>query len=139
MGNQDFNHTTFQAHLDANKLLGARCQSCGALFLPPRPLCTNCYSQDMVWEALSGEGELVAFTTIHIAPTAMIAAGYGRDNPYCSGVVHLKEGPAISAQILDVDVHDPAGIKIGLPLRVAYLERGEGEARKTYLAFRPAQ
>jgi len=136
MANHDFNHTSFQAHLNEHKLLGVRCESCGALFLPPRPLCTNCYSQEMTWEVLSGEGELVAFTTIHIAPTAMIEAGYGRDNPYCSGVVRLKEGLAISAQILDVDVQNPAGIKIGAPLRVAYLERGEGEARKTYLAFR---
>jgi len=138
MENQDFNHASFQAHLDTHKLLGTRCQSCGALYLPPRPLCTNCYSQHMAWVELSGEGELVTFTTIHIPPTAMIAAGYGRENPYCSGVVRLKEGPAISAQILDVDVQDPAGIKIGMPLRVAYLERGEGEARKTFLAFRPA-
>ncbi|HSF83632.1 MAG TPA: Zn-ribbon domain-containing OB-fold protein [Burkholderiaceae bacterium] len=136
MAIQDFNHTSFQAHLAEHKLLGARCQSCGTLYLPPRSLCANCYSQEMAWEALSGEGELVAFTTIYIAPTAMIEAGYGRDNPYCSGVVRLKEGLSISAQILDVDVSDPAQIAIGTPLQVEYLERGEGDARKTYLAFR---
>jgi uncharacterized OB-fold protein len=116
MAEQEFTHTAFQAHLDRHKLMGARCQSCGALYLPPRPMCTACYSQDMLWEELSGNGELIAFTTVHIAPTAMIAAGYGRNKPYCSGV-------------------DPMSIKIGTRLTVEYLERGEGEDKKTFLAF----
>ena len=59
------------------------------------------------WEELGGRGKLVAFTTIHIAPTAMIEAGYSRDNPYCTGIVRLAEGPAISAQILGVDPTKP--------------------------------
>lgn len=135
MAEQEFTHTAFQAHLDRHKLMGARCQSCGALYLPPRPMCTACYSQDMLWEELSGNGELIAFTTVHIAPTAMIAAGYGRNKPYCSGVVRLEEGPSISAQILGVDSSDPMSIKIGTRLTVEYLERGEGEDKKTFLAF----
>jgi uncharacterized OB-fold protein len=89
----------------------------------------------MLWEELSGNGELIAFTTVHIAPTAMIAAGYGRNKPYCSGVVRLEEGPSISAQILGVDSSDPMSIKIGTRLTVEYLERGEGEDKKTFLAF----
>ena len=137
MGKQEFNHASFQAQLNEHKLMAARCQSCGALYLPPRPMCTACYSQDMTWEELSGTGELAAFTTVHVAPTAMIAAGYGRDNPYCSGVVRLKEGPAISAQILGVDSTDPLSIQIGTRLKVEYLERGEGECKQTFLAFQP--
>ena len=89
----------------------------------------------MAWVELSGRGKLAAFTTVHIAPTAMIEAGYGRDNPYCAGIVQLDEGPAISAQILDVDASQPAKIAIGTPLEVAFVERGEGEDRHTYLAF----
>lgn len=136
MGERVFNHTGFQAFLDEGQLMGVRCRSCGALYLPPRPLCTNCYSQDLAWEPLSGEGELRAFTTIHIAPTAMLAAGYGRDNPYCSGVVQLREGPSISAQILDVDVAHPESITIGAPLTVDFTARGEGENQHARLAFR---
>ena len=136
MAEREFNHTGFQAYLDEGRLMGVRCRSCGALYLPPRPLCTNCYGQELAWEALSGEGELRAFTTIHIAPTAMIAAGYGRDKPYCSGVVQLREGPSISAQILDVDVEHPENISVGAPLKVDFLARGEGEAKRAFLAFR---
>jgi uncharacterized OB-fold protein len=126
----------FYRFLDEHKLMGSRCRSCGALYLPPRPLCTACYGEEMEWVEMAGGGKLLAFTTIHVAPTAMIEAGYGRDNPYCSGIVKLDEGPAVSAQILDVDARRPEQIAIGMPLRVAFVERGEGEERRTYLAFR---
>jgi uncharacterized OB-fold protein len=89
----------------------------------------------MSWEQVSGKGKLVAFTTIHIAPTAMIEAGYGRTNPYCTGIVQLDEGPAVSAQIMGVDPAAPAQIDIGTPVQVAFVLRGEGEAQRTYLAF----
>jgi hypothetical protein len=89
----------------------------------------------MEWAEMSGRGKLLAFATIHIAPTAMIEAGYDRKNPYCAGIVQVEEGPAISAQILGVDATQPEQIAIGTPLRVAFVERGEGEEQRTYLAF----
>jgi uncharacterized OB-fold protein len=89
----------------------------------------------MEWVEMGGSGSLLAFTTIHIAPTAMIEAGYGKDNPYCTGIVRLAEGPAISAQILGVDPRQPALIAVGTRLQVAFVERGEGDKRRTHLAF----
>ena len=136
MNNTDFTSTSFNEYLKQKKLMGVRCQSCGTLFLPPRPICTNCYGEDLSWEELSGEGELTAFTTIHIAPTAMIAAGYGRDNPYCSGIVNLKDGVSISAQILGVDVAHPENIIIGSKLEVEFLDRQVGDESQTFLAFK---
>ena len=136
MKNEDFTSTAFNDYLEQMKLMGVRCQSCGSLFLPPRPICTQCYDDKLSWEELSGEGELVAFTTIHIAPTAMIDAGYGRDNPYCSGIVKLKDGVSISAQILGVDVTHPEYIQIGTRLEVEFLSRQVGDHNRTFLAFK---
>jgi uncharacterized OB-fold protein len=132
---KEFTGTTFYKFLSAHKLMGSRCASCGALYLPPRPLCTACYSDDIVWAEMSGKGKLLAFTTVHIALTAMIEAGYGRDNPYCTGIVQLDDGPAISAQILGVDAAHPEQIAIGTLLQAVFVERGEGEEKRTYLAF----
>ncbi len=84
---------------------------------------------------MSGRGRLAAFTVVHIAPTAMIEAGYGRDNPYCVGIVQLDSGPAISAQILGVDATRPDAIQIGTPVQVAFVERGDGDGKRTLLAF----
>ena len=95
-------------------------------------------STEMEWVELSGKGKLLTFTVIYVGTSAMIAAGYDRKNPYCVGIVQTDEGPAISAQIVDLDLSHPELIQIGLPLEVIYLERGEGEAKKTFLGFKPA-
>jgi uncharacterized OB-fold protein len=135
VSDRDFSSTSFYRFLSEGRLMGSRCQACGTLHLPPRSLCPACYSGEMEWEQLDGKGKLVAFTSIYIAPTAMIAAGYGRDHPYCTGIVQLDGGPAISAQILGVDPARPEDIEIGMPLRVTYVERGEGDKQRTFLAF----
>jgi uncharacterized OB-fold protein len=89
----------------------------------------------MTWEEMGRRGRLVAFTTVHIAPTAMIEAGYDRKNPYCAGIVQLDAGPSISAQIIGVDAARPEEIQIGMPLKLAFVQRGDGEEAQTYLAF----
>jgi uncharacterized OB-fold protein len=137
MGDREFTGSSFYQFLGEDKLMGSQCQSCGTLHVPPREICPDCYGAKMEWVEMSGDGELVAFTTIHIAPTAMLEAGYDRKNPYCTGIVQLAEGPAVSAQILGVDAARPQQIQIGMPLRVAFVQRGEGEQARTYLAFEP--
>lgn len=133
-----FTHHSYQSYLDEHKLMASRCLPTGELFLPPRPICPHTFSEEMEWVALSGRGELAAFTTIHIGTTEMIAAGYDRKNPYCAGVVRLAEGPLISGQILGVDASRPEAIAIGTPLRAAFITRGEGEKQHTVLAFEVA-
>lgn len=127
------NRTSFDEYLGERRLMGSRCESCKTLYVPPRPLCPSCYGEVMAWEEMEGDGELIAFTTVHIAPTAMIEAGYDRDNPYCAGIVRLAEGPAISAQIIGLDPARPGDIEIGTPLRATYLERGN----RSFLGFEP--
>ena len=87
---------------------------------------------------MNGTGKLVAFTCISIGPPAMHAEGYDRDNPYCTGVVRLDEGPGIVARIEGVDARNPESIDIGMPVIAMYLHRGSGdEDSTTRLAFRP--
>lgn len=137
MSDVPFTVNGFQSLLKEHKLMGARCTRCGALYLPPRPLCPHCVEAPMEWVELSGEGEVVGFSAIAIGLTAMLEAGYSRENPYVSAFIRLKEGPIISAQLVEVDALHPETITIGLPVRVTFIERGPEEARKTYLAFAP--
>ncbi len=138
MGEMEFTSNVFNKFLSEHKLMGTRCRADGELYFPPRPICPHSHSADMEWIEFSGQGKLAAFTVIYIGPAAMIAAGYDRKNPYCVGIVDLAEGCKISAQILGVDVMHPESIKIGMPLKLTFVERGEGEARRTYPAFEPA-
>ena len=115
--------------------MGCRNRDSGILYMPPRPLCSESYSDDMEWVELSGKGKLSAFTVITVAPSHMISEGYNFKNPYCAGIVKLDEGPSISGQIFGVDVRNPESIKIGTPVQATFIVRGEGNAQRTYLGF----
>ncbi|HEX7972795.1 MAG TPA: Zn-ribbon domain-containing OB-fold protein [Anaerolineales bacterium] len=129
-----FTAASFNRYLNEKKLMGSRCTRCGALYLPPRAICPSCHAAQMEWVELGGRGKLAAFTAISIGPTSMNDQGYGRDNPYVTGIVELDEGVRISARILGVDAKHPAGIRVGLPLRVEFIEQGEG--KQAVLGFR---
>jgi uncharacterized OB-fold protein len=91
----------------------------------------------MEWVEMRGKGNLVAFTCIAIGPPFMIKEGYDRKHPYVSGVVELEEGVKVVARIEGVDGSKPETIKIGTPLRVEFLHKGEGANSTTFLAFKP--
>jgi uncharacterized OB-fold protein len=133
--NRAFSEHSFQAFLSEGKLMGARSKATGKVYVPPRPIDPETHSDEMEWVELSGKGELAAFTAVNIGPNAMIEAGYDRNNPYMTGVVKLEEGPMISAQILGLDAAQPEISYIGTPLTVTFIERGEEEEKRTFLAF----
>ncbi len=92
----------------------------------------------MECQEIKGKGELAAFTVIVVVPAKMVAQGYGRDNPYCTGIVELEEGPKISALIIGADPRR-GEVRVGMSLTVDFVDFIEmGEEKKTILAFRPA-
>jgi len=135
MSKDFYNAAGFYEYVGEKKLMGTRCKSCGELFLPPRPVCSSCHSEQMEWEEMKGTGELEAFTVTLYGPTRMVEAGYDAKNPYCVGIVRLDEGPAISAQILGLDLTKPEEIKVDTPMKLTFIERTEGEEKNTYIGF----
>ena len=129
---------SFYQFLNEDKLMGSRCKKCGTLFSPPRPICITCNGDEMEWAELKGKGKLLTFTSINIGPPWMIEQGYDRQHPYCSGVVGLEEEVKIDARIEGVEASKPETIKIGMPLTVEFLHRGEGKNLQTFLAFKPS-
>lgn len=128
---------SFHKFLNEEKLMGSKCKKCGTLFLPPRPVCFECYSREMEWVEMKGKGKLLTFTVIYVGPPWMVAEGYDRKHPYASGVVELEEGVRIDARIEGINTTNPETVKIGTPLTVDFIHSGEGENAKTYLAFKP--
>jgi len=55
---------------------------------------------------LSGKGEIVTYTIIYAGPKA-----FEEQVPYPVAIIKLKEGPQITAQIVDCDIDD---VKIGM-------------------------
>ncbi len=133
-----FNDISYERFLSEDKLMGSKCRRCGVFSVPPRSICIKCYSSELEWVEMKGNGELAAFTCIAIGPPFMIKEGYDRKHPYVSGVVELEEGVKVVARIEGVDASKPEAIKIGTPLKVEFLHKGEAESPMTFLAFRPS-
>lgn len=131
-----FSAASFEQYLAEHKLMAAQCTRCGSMHVPPRAICPLCQSEELEWIETNGKGKLAAFTVIYSGPTFMVEQGFDRRNPYVSGIVELEEGPRISARITGLDPAKPAEIRIGTPLRVDFVEVGEGEPKKVYLAFK---
>ena len=138
MEQKPFSDISYDQYLKEEKLMGSKCKKCNALFVPPRPICIECHGKEIEWVQMKGKGKLAAFTCITIGPSFMIAEGYNRKNPYCSGVVELEEGARVDARLEGVDAKNPENIIVGMPLTAKFLHRGEGDDSKTYLAFEPS-
>lgn len=137
MKERPFSDTSYENFLKELRIMGSKCKKCGALALPPRPICISCFSTEMEWVEFKGRGSLAAFTSITVAPPYMAKEGFGRNNPYVVGVVELDEGVKTVARIIGVDAKNPSQIRVGTPLKAEFLDRGEGPDKKTILTFKP--
>ena len=134
--NRAFTAASFNTYLTKEKkLVGVRCRACGTLSPEPRSMCHSCHGHDMEWYEFSGKGKLSTFTCISIVPPHMMEKGYGRDNPYCTGIVTLEEGPRLSARIVGVDAANPEDIKTGTEV---ILDLAEVDSESPTPTFRPA-
>ncbi len=58
----------FAEDLAAGRIMATICRKCGKKYYPPQADCSACLSSDMEWKTLKGEGTLVTFTKIYVAP-----------------------------------------------------------------------
>ena len=137
MNDKPINDYSYEQFLKEWKIMGSRCKKCGALALPPRPICVSCLSNSMEWIEFKGTGKLASFTSISVAPPNMAKEGFSRKNPYIVGVVELDEGPKMVARIVGLDAKNPDRIKMNIPVKSEFLSKGEGESKQTILVFRP--
>jgi uncharacterized OB-fold protein len=88
-----------------------RCQECGRFNHPPRPMCPNCHSLDLVWEEVSGVGEVYSYALLHHPQHPAFAY------PVRAVLVDLEEGVRVVSNVIDVA---PEEIYIGMPVTVAF-------------------
>jgi hypothetical protein len=102
----------FYKFVNEGKLMAAKCSKCGTMLLPPRPMCTKCFSTDFEWVKLSGRGKLLSYTVIHVSPPQFESMA-----PYTVGIVELEDGPHLPGMIRGVE---PEKIRVGMTLTVDY-------------------
>jgi len=102
----------FYKNINRGRLLGAKCLKCGKTHLPPRPLCSNCFSNDFKWVEIPTSGKLLTYTIIHVAPTQFQSMA-----PYATGIVELKDGLKLPGIVRGVPLEK---IKVGMELAVDF-------------------
>jgi len=97
--------------LRSDRLLVQRCDDCGVLRHPPRPMCSQC--QSLGWSAVpaSGRGKVVSF----VMPRHPRFPWSGEDD--IVALVELEEGVRIVTNLVDVA---PASVAIGMTVVVRF-------------------
>lgn len=102
----------FYKFIGEGRIMGAKCNKCGAVFAPPRTACSNCLSTDFTWIQLKNRGKLLTYTVIHIAPEKFQPMA-----PYAFGILELEYGVRLPGIIQGVKHED---IKLGMELQVDF-------------------
>jgi NAD(P)-dependent dehydrogenase (short-subunit alcohol dehydrogenase family)/uncharacterized OB-fold protein len=71
------------------------CEACSAAQYPPREACHRCLSPHLKWRAQSGEGALLATTTLHHSNDLF----FRERLPWRLGLVHLDAGPTVMVHL----------------------------------------
>jgi uncharacterized OB-fold protein len=107
-----FTISSFYKFIEQKRLMAAKCNKCGKVLLPPKPMCTKCLSTNLRWIELEGTGKLVSYTVIHIAPEqfqSMI--------PYTVGIIELKNGLRLPGMVCGLDQEK---VRVGMNLKIDF-------------------
>ena len=90
-----------------------RCNSCGHWIFYPRRHCDKCWSHDLAWQEVSGEGSLYTYTLTRI-PTL---PDFADEMPQALAVVELDEGVRINTTLVGLAEDE---IRVGMRLKPVF-------------------
>lgn len=88
------------------------CRDCQTVQYPPREACHKCLSPRLQWKAQSGEGELLAVTTLHHSNDLF----FRERLPWRLGMVRLDAGPSLMVHLHGEVGDAPQRVKVGARL-----------------------
>lgn len=80
------------------RMEAGKCTSCGEVYFPPRLRCAKCGSRRFQTVRLDGEGRILTYTVIRVAPSQ-----FSDQAPYAVAIVELNGGVRITTQITDCE------------------------------------
>ncbi len=103
----------FAEGLKQEKLLGLRCNDCGAYTAPPKLVCFGCGSENLEIEELGKKGVIKTYTIIRVPPE-----GFQPDNVIA--LVELEEGPWVMGNVEDLPANEATIELIGKQVRLGH-------------------
>src|SRR5262245_20647902 len=95
------------------KIIVQRCEVCGRAQHPPRPTCSNCWSDNIKWIECSGDGEVYTYTVCHWATMP----SFKNETPYIVAIVELPEGIRLNGGVIKCSLEQ---IRIGLKVKASF-------------------
>ena len=96
-----------------NCLVGSKCSKCNSFFYPAKKIC-KCGNDKLPKFKFSGKGKIASFSEIYTPPL-----NFEKQIPYTIALIKLKEGPMLTAQVVDFDkIH--IGMEVKSCLRKMY-------------------
>lgn len=114
-----FTISSFYKFASQKRLMAAKCTECRTVMLPPKPMCTKCFSTNLKWIEIEGDGKLLSYTIIYIAPKQ-----FQDIVPYIVGIVEFDNGLRLPGMIWGVKRED---IKVGMRLKIDFEESVSSE------------
>lgn len=104
---------------DNKKIMGVRCSKCNLVIVPPRSICSRCFSKLDECVELDGKGTLLTYTVVHYASPVQVLKP-----PFAYGVIQLDGADTGFTHMLgEVDLEN---IKIGMRVEAVFNEKRQG-------------
>ena len=123
----------FIALRDEKKILGAKCDTCRKVFLPPRKACPICFTENTRWVDLSDEGTVLSFS---VARRPFAAIPSDKKVPVIWGLIKLDGADTAMLHYLG-DVA-PEEVAIGMRVRAVFSDARKGTIHDI-LHFKPVR
>jgi uncharacterized OB-fold protein len=112
------------------RLVCARCATCGTFRMPPAAFCHACRNQEIEWVQLAGTGHVYTFTVVRHP----LRPEFADVVPFVIAVLSL-DGAGDARLISNVVECDPETVTVGMPVRVVWDHVSD---TLTYPRFAPA-
>ena len=114
------------------RLMGSKCENCGAVYYPSRLKCVKCGSENLKPVELPRRGKILSYTIIYNPPKK-----FEKYTPYAVALIELVDGTRVLAQLTDIDFNQ---IKVGMEVEAVFRRLYEygGDGHIVYgTKFRP--
>ena len=111
----------FWQSVDRRAMELPRCGACGRFHFYPRPVCPECWSDDLYWRPVSGRGTVWSYTVVRFAHGAH--EGWKTRVPHVVALIELEEGVRMMGNVVDCPVEE---VRSGMAVELDYREYEDG-------------
>jgi len=113
----------FQRLKSEQRLYGMRCSNCQRVYLPPRPVCGDCWREMNEWVALGSQGTIVGKTVCHYKILDSLT-GKPRKTPFVLGLIQIDGAHTTLNHF--VETPDPDQVSIGDRAKIVFRDVLQG-------------